>query len=116
MKALFQLVAHESGFRSEAFTMEPSQLSNVLKSMVVDKPDIEDDYVLLLGLLEEDKDFEFSKSALITVKTFIRLHEPPIPEVEEHGVGDPYTAGVDNNLDWLEEEKLDVLKDLQNRI
>lgn len=70
MKGLFQFVRAENGERSESFFIETQELARKLADK--DSPINREDYVLFLAPEDAEK---ISTAPLITVETFLKMHE-----------------------------------------
>lgn len=78
MKATFQIIHQETGQRSKPFICEMQELAELLVKM--DEGPSEKDYVLVIA---REGDKEFSTAPLVTVSTFLQMHN--IQWAEESG-------------------------------
>lgn len=77
--SIVQLISHKDGSRSDVVKANMKDFAKSLKNHADENPDILEDHILvLIGDASQDIELEWSRSPLITVKTFISLYDNTI--------------------------------------
>lgn len=73
---VFQFIDHETGYRSEPFISNWTELGNILDSRTIEEPKpVDDDYILLVAVMD-GKQSHIPSAPLVTVKTYLEKIRP----------------------------------------
>jgi len=71
MMILVQMISKETGLRTKPVKIDRTELADMLLGVTCEKPEAGDDYVLVIGTLDQSDAIEWAACPVYSVNTFV---------------------------------------------